>query len=171
MEKDFEMSATELVNYGYIIVCFYRSPDSNLWIFLNNLELIIQMVKSRNKKLFACGDWNSNFMLDNIRVQEVQNLLECYDLINMVRSPTRITSSTESLIDVIISNKVTPELRATVVDLGFSDHLAQIMKINIGKGNRRNKIVMRSQFTKNSVEEFKNLLSKQQWNEYLTTQM
>jgi hypothetical protein len=98
-------------------------------------------------------------------VQEVQNLLEGHDLINTVRSSTRITSSTESLIDVIIINKDTPELRANVVDLGFSDHLAQIIKINIGKGNRRNKIVMRRQFTNNSVEEFKNLLSKQSWNE------
>jgi hypothetical protein len=34
MEKGFEMSATEWVEYGYIIVCIYRSPDSNLWIFL-----------------------------------------------------------------------------------------------------------------------------------------
>jgi hypothetical protein len=34
VEKDFEMSITELVDYGYIIVCIYRSPDSNLRIFL-----------------------------------------------------------------------------------------------------------------------------------------
>jgi hypothetical protein len=103
-------------------------------------------------------------MLDNITLQEVQNLLECYDLINTVRSPTKITSSTESLIDVIIINKDTPELRATVVDLGFSDHLAQIIKTNNGKGNRRNETVIRRQFTNNRVEELKNLLSKQPWN-------
>jgi hypothetical protein len=94
-------------------------------------------------------------MLDNTRVQEVKNLLECYDLINTVRSPTRITPSTESLIDVIIINKDNPELRATVDDLGFSHHLAQIIKINISKGNRRSKILTRRQFTSSSVEEFK----------------
>jgi hypothetical protein len=38
IEKDFEMSATELVDYGYIIVRIYRSPDSNLWIFLKVLN-------------------------------------------------------------------------------------------------------------------------------------
>ena len=63
-------------------------------------------------------------MLDNIKLQELQNLLESYDMINTVRSPTRITPSTESLIDVIITNKDNPELRASVVDFGFSDHLA-----------------------------------------------
>jgi hypothetical protein len=37
VEKDFEMSVTELVDYCCIIVCIYRSPDSNFWIFLKNL--------------------------------------------------------------------------------------------------------------------------------------
>ena len=33
VEKDFEISISELVEYGYIIVCTYRIPDSNFWIF------------------------------------------------------------------------------------------------------------------------------------------
>ena len=33
VEKDFELSATELVDYGYIIVCIYRAPDSKFWSF------------------------------------------------------------------------------------------------------------------------------------------
>jgi hypothetical protein len=75
MEKDFEMSVTELVDYGYIIAYIYRSPDSNFWIFLKTLELIIQIAQSKNKKLLLCGDWNVKFMLDNKRLQEFQNMI------------------------------------------------------------------------------------------------
>jgi len=141
VEKDFEVSMTELVDYGYIIVCIYRSPDSKLWIFLKNLELIMQTIHSRNKKPLLCGNWNLNFMADNRRLQELQNLLESYDMINTVRSLTRITPSTEYLIDVIIINKDNPVLSASVVDLGFSDHLAQILRINTGERNRRTKTI------------------------------
>ena len=81
-----------------------------------------------------------------------------------MRSPTRITSSTESLIDVIIIHKDNLELRANVVDLGFSDHLAQKIRIYIRKGNRRAKTVIRRRFSENSFEEFKNLLSNKLWN-------
>jgi methionine aminopeptidase len=49
--------------------------------------------------------------------------------------------------------------------LGFSDHLAQIVRINIGKGSRRTKIAVRRQLTNNGIEEFKNLLSNESWNE------
>ena len=54
-------------------------------------------------------------MQDNTGLQEVQKLLQCYDSINTVRSPTRTTSSTKPLIDVTI-NKGDQEL------LHFSDH-------------------------------------------------
>ena len=85
-------------------------------------------------------------------------------MINTVRPLTRITPSTEYLIGVITTNKDNPELRASVVNLGFCDHLAQIVRINIGRGNRRSKIVVKRQLT-NSIEEFKYLLSKESWNE------
>jgi exonuclease III len=165
VEKDFEMSMTEVVDYDYIIVCIYRSPDSNFRIFLKNLVVVLQKIQLRNKKLLLCGDWNINFMLDNIRLQELQILLESYGMMNTVRYPTRITPSTESLIDVIVTDKGNPELRASVVYLGLSDHLAQIAGMSSGKGNKKIKIVYRRQFTKNRVEEFKNLLSQETWNE------
>jgi len=84
---------------------------------------------------------------------------------NTARSPTRIIPSTESLIDVIITNKDIPVLSTAVVDLGLSDHLTQIVKLIIGKRNRRTKTVVRRQFTHNSGEEFKHLLSKELWND------
>jgi hypothetical protein len=59
------------------------------------------------------------------------------NMMNRVRSPTRITLSTESLIDVTITYKDIPVLSTAVIDLSSSDHLAQIVKINIGKRNRR----------------------------------
>jgi hypothetical protein len=107
VEKVFEMSVTELVDYGSIIVCMstYISPVINLQIFFKNLELIIQKIQSRNKKFLLCGDWNLNFMVDNRRLQELQNILESYDMINMVRFLTKITFTTESVIDVIITKR------------------------------------------------------------------
>ena len=84
-EKEFEMSATELVDYEFIILCIYRPPNSNFQNFLKILESIMQKIQSKKKKIFMCGDWNSNFMVDNKRTQEVKNLLESYNLTNLVR--------------------------------------------------------------------------------------
>ena len=50
LEKDFEMSVSEVVTYGYIVVCIYRSPDGNYRVFLKNLEYVIQKIQSKRKK-------------------------------------------------------------------------------------------------------------------------
>jgi hypothetical protein len=102
---------------------------------------------------------------DNVRVQEVRNLLEFYDLINTVRSPTRITSCTKSTIDVIITNKDNQDLEAIVDELGYSDNLAQILSIKSGKDIKCLKKVRKRQFTQDRVEEFKYVLSKEPWQE------
>jgi len=121
------------VPVAYVLFVFTDHLIAKFWIFLNNLELIVQKVQSRNKKPVICGDQNLNFMVNNKKLQELQNLLESYNMMNTVSSPTRITTSTESLIYVIITYKDIPILSTAVVDLGLSDHLAQIVEINIGK--------------------------------------
>jgi hypothetical protein len=132
-KKDFEVSATELVDYDYIIGCIYRSPDGNFWIFLKNLDYILHTIQSRNKKPLLCGDWNLNILVDNRRLQDLQILLESYNMMNTVRSPTRITPTTVSLTDVIITNKDSPILNTSVVDLGLSDHHAQLVRTDTEK--------------------------------------
>ena len=65
---------------------------------------------------------------------------------------------------VVVTNKDNSELEVSAVDLVFSDHLAQIVKMYPGKGNR-DKIVLSRQLTNNNIDEFKNLLSKESRNE------
>jgi hypothetical protein len=77
VEKDFEMSVSEILTYGYIIVCIYRSPDGNFRVFLKNLEHVIQKIQCKRKNILLCGDWNLNFLIDNTRIQELRNLLVC----------------------------------------------------------------------------------------------
>ena len=86
-------------------------------------------------------------MVDNKRTQEVKNLLESYNLTNLVRLPTRITPTSKSLIDVVIINKQYSESEISVVEMGFSDHLAQITNINTGKGKRNNILVAKRYLT------------------------
>jgi hypothetical protein len=94
-------------------------------------------------------------MQDNTGLQEVQKLLESYDLINTERSPTSTTSSAKSLIHVVIINKDDQESIATVEDLGFLDHLVHVLRINSGIGNLRSKLVKKKQLKESSIEELK----------------
>ncbi|MDR2880066.1 MAG: endonuclease/exonuclease/phosphatase family protein [Fusobacteriales bacterium] len=166
-EKEFEMSVTELIDYGFIVLCIYRSPDSDFQIFVKKLELVMQKTQLKKKKLIICGDWNLNFMVDNNKIQEVKILLKSYNLTNLVNLPTRITPTSKSIIDVVIINKQIVKSEILVVEMGFSDHLAQVLKIKTENNKRRNVSIMRRQLTKENINEFSRLLAKESRNEVL----
>jgi hypothetical protein len=49
--EDLEMSVPEVIPYGYIIVCIYRSPDGNFRVFLKNLEFVTEKIQYKRKKI------------------------------------------------------------------------------------------------------------------------
>jgi hypothetical protein len=51
MEKEFEMSVIELVDFKLIIVCIYRLPDGEFNIFKKKLEMVIQTIQSKKKRI------------------------------------------------------------------------------------------------------------------------
>jgi hypothetical protein len=109
----------------------YRSPDGGFSTFLRCLESVIQKVQARTKRIILYSDWNINFMQDGVRLYDVQELRSLHNLVITVISPTRVTKDTVSLIDVIITNKDSIRELATVMDLGYSKHKAQILKLNV----------------------------------------
>jgi exonuclease III len=84
-EKDFEMTAVEMLDYKLIIVCVYRSPDGDFSTFLRSLESAIQKVQARNKRLIRCGDWNIKFIQESVKLHDMQTLLLFHNLVNTVR--------------------------------------------------------------------------------------
>jgi len=169
-EKVFEVSAVEIVEYNLVVVCVYRSPDGDFAIFLQKLETVIKKIIVRKKQIILCGDWNINFMQESKKLRDLQEILLLYNLVNTVTSPTRVTKNSTSLIDVIITNKEITRDTATVIDLGYSDHMAQVLKLPIKRMLHRWNIIASRKYSDKNVEEFKYMLSKETWQEvYLTS--
>ena len=66
---------------------------------------------------------------------------------------------------VIVINKYSSILDTAVVDLGFSDHHAQLVRNETGKRIWSTKTRVLRQFTYNSITEFSHLLSNETWND------
>jgi len=91
-ERIFEISAIELSTKNTILACIYRSPESDFYTFLHTLELLISKVSSKGKNLILCSDLNMNFLQQNNKLVDLQNLLAMNNLTNLVQFPTRISN-------------------------------------------------------------------------------
>ena len=163
------MSTVELSDSGTILACIYRSPDSDFYEFLSKLGLLLTKVHSKGKRLILCGDLNVNFLKYSGKLNELQNLLLMYKLINIVKSPARINSHTKSLIDVIVVNNTNDEMFTEIFDLGYSDHLAQFLYIKSKNSLKGPIITCNRHFTDNNVEEFKYMVHEETLDEVLAS--
>ena len=90
----------------------YRS-ELHLLNFFNNLQDVIKKAWMKTDNIVLLGDLNCNllgvnqsFSFSDLRTK-TRNLLHIFDVFNMqnvIKEATRITPSTETLIDVIATN-------------------------------------------------------------------
>ena len=97
--------------------------------------MIIQKVLGKYKTLILCRNWNINLLQNSPYTREFNDLLLQYNLKSAVNVPTRITKNTASLLDVVITNEKKFINCLRVMDLGLSDHHAQIVSISIPEFN------------------------------------
>jgi hypothetical protein len=81
-------------------------------------------------------------------------------LVSSVTFPTRITKKLLTLIDITITNKNFCGCSSRVMDLSYSDHLAQMLNINADRPKRGPVKIRKRQLTKENIDEFNYLLKK-----------
>ena len=127
VENIFECVTVELTikNHTNVVVsCMYRTPGSNLDMFCENIEHILNDAKSI-KTIFVCGDFNID-LLKHESHNSTKNFLDImYSLgfYPLIDKPTRVTDSSATLIDNIFTNELCHNLTCGILFNDISDHL------------------------------------------------
>lgn len=116
VEKHFECCSAKIGNI--IIVCVYRIPNSDINIFISNLENILHYLTDckREKQIIITGDLNINTLVRNKESELLHNLTHNFNLQLHIQMPTR----KNTCIDHIISN--IKDSACYLLYLGISDH-------------------------------------------------
>ena len=147
---------------------FYRPPNAN-----NFLESIndLKQIDFKKSEAYFLGDFNINLLLNNKfvlkenqsvtfrnfnspLVSKYKELCQTFSLKEIIQEPTRVTSTTFSLLDHILTNAGWKISQKGVIDVGLSDHQLIYCTRTIlrTKFNMHNQIRVRS--LKNYTPEF-----------------
>lgn len=108
---------------SFVICTVYRPPDVPVRCFDTDLTPTFIAASLHNKPIHILGDLNCNLLNpDNPDSGALLEFCRLYNLSQMVKTPTRVTASTKTLIDVILSSNA-QQVRETIVKLcSISDH-------------------------------------------------
>jgi exonuclease III len=157
-----ELEAASINNPTNLILgVIYRVPGTDVSEFNNILSDTLTKISNENKSCLHTGDYNINLLNAETHLptsQFVENNFTNSFLPNINR-PTRITSSTASLIDNIFTNFTdTPDIYSAIIISDLSDHFPVIfLRFNQAKCNHDEYITYRSNSNANKVKFTKKL--------------
>jgi hypothetical protein len=124
-EEHSEASIIEISQCSIIIICVYRTPNSNINIFIENMDTILSKLMNKGKGIIIVG---VDYLGKRINLQ-LQTMLNSYGLQAIVDVPTRIQHKSQTAIDQIILNKDVWVYTPKVMDTGFSNRKVQILQV------------------------------------------
>lgn len=148
----------------------YRPPNADSHAFLSFLETFLDFVSINKYSLFLGGDIN----IDQIKPSKLRNeflsVLESYGFMNVITVPTRITTSSESLVDLFITNIGNFVVNSGTLAYEISDHLPIFTIIQDEKENRVEGMAPTcyQNVTSATLNSFRNDILNHNWNEVIS---
>jgi endonuclease/exonuclease/phosphatase (EEP) superfamily protein YafD len=168
-ELTFECSAVKymLENQTYIILILYRSPMGCFKSFIEKLDSLLFVLTDHPKRptIILTGDLNCNLLIDGNEQTQLRQVFLSYDMKPLVKTPTRITESSRTLLDNVFTNHCEQDVSTTVFNTALSDHLAIMSTFTVQTKNSLPSITKyRRFFNDTNINHFCVLLLQQNWN-------
>ena len=110
-------------NKSIIICVTYRPPDTSLNCFEDLLKPNYVQALTLNKQILVLGDLNCNMLGNSQERRALTNFSTELNLTQIIKTPTRITATSQMLIDVILVSSTALVLESGVINTSISDHL------------------------------------------------
>ena len=119
---------------SFILCVIYRPPDGSHYLpndsnaYLSNM---FSFSTSTSTEIQIMGDMNVNYLKRNNHI-DVKSILSLYGFKQMIKSATRVTKETSTLIDLILTNNPHVIIDTAVIPISFSDHdlIGCVRKLN-----------------------------------------
>ena len=102
-------------NKKFIVGAVYKHPDANKILFLERLEEKLQLINLLQLNCAVLGDFNINLLSSDSSIIAYNNMLTSNSFFHIISVPTRVTKSSATLIDHILTNSLHSNITPGVV--------------------------------------------------------
>ena len=149
-------------SHNIAIAVMYRPPDDR--DFYQEFERQVEIVREKRNHLFIMGDLNSDLVKKKDGGgKNLKSAISGYNLKNVIKKATRLTETTETLIDVIVVNNEEKIMKSGVIDTGIADHRMIYALVRVTRPKIAPMIKFASDWKKFKADNFKKDLKMAPW--------
>lgn len=156
-----------------MLVVLYRPPNGATTPFIEFLERILEYCACVGLPTIVTGDFNINLLLVDSSVQKLLDVFLSFGCRSIIDIPTRVTSTSETLLDVCFTNFKIDQSDAGVLISDISDHMPFFLFFSpyITQHNKHtdNAPVLRRILSAEKIDFFKHLVEEASWDPVMQT--
>ena len=145
-----------------MIGAIYRHPHNNHESFYGEFARFIEKTSSKFH-LILMGDINIDVspQVKNVQKTDYKNLLFSLGIKNMISKPTRITKTTETIIDHILTNLPNEIMDAGILMAKVADHLPTYALCGLSSSKQKTSNLFQRSITEAKKEQFRNTFKEE----------
>ena len=143
--------------------CLYRPPSSSLTTFIDNMHDYHRFIHENATELHILGDMNIDLMNDMRRTAYIR-AMNSLGFKQIIDRPTRITLSSETLIDHILTNRNEYIIERGTLVCGMSDHDMIYMVRKKPHTKKEKKVISFRSLKTMNIAAFTNEVNNLPWN-------
>ena len=149
---------------SFVVCTTYRPPDTPLSCFDVDLAISFMYVSSLNLPIYILGDLNCNLLDRECQTSEaLSSFYRFLILSQLITTPTRVTASSKSLLDVILVSDMKQVQKANVMHCSVSDHDLIYVMLRLKKPRTKPVYITTRSFKNYKPEAFYNDISLAPW--------
>lgn len=161
--------------HNFIVGMIYRPPNSSITDFLSTMEFILPIItKNVKTPCYLLGDFNINLLNYNSdnNVKDFVNMLYTYYIFPVITKPTRVTSTSATLIDHIWTNNFHTPSTNGIIYTTLSDHFPIFTSFPVSGSCKNNftKSIVKTIINHENIDSFKLDLASYQWEQVMKSQ-
>lgn len=154
-----------------IIIVVYRPPSGKTKAFLEYFDGVLTQLSVSGRFGIVLGDINIDLQSASSVQNEFCSMMLCYGYENRIGSATRVTATSETLIDICFTNIVSGRILSGVLAADISDHLAIFCILE----DLSSKKVIETQFKTRKINDdtlqaFRELVQEVDWSQIINEQ-
>lgn len=151
--------------YSFIVGIIYRPPNSSLDEFSMSIEFICDILVHEKQPCYIMGDFNIDLLKDDSKTLDFINLLYSYHFFPTITKPTRVTSTTASLIDHVWTNNLQNHKISGIYHISISDHfpIFSMFSVDINCRPSHSITTYNRIYNNSSIEAFQSDLMNYNW--------
>jgi hypothetical protein len=161
-----EINKTELKCHKNVIIgVIYRPPNTNCELFNQHMSDTLDKINKDRNQIYLLGDYNLNLINYNSHnlTSDFVDSMFSHHVVPLINRPTRITSTSATLIDNIFTNLVDVNIFHGILNVDVTDHLPVFCVLNADLPTTKSNCTFKRFYSTNNMNSFTNELIYTEW--------